>query len=341
MKQSKKGLLSLTAIVALLVNILGCYSNHKLPGIGINVRSAYGVLEELFQAEIVNIGLKQLGYNVTRGAEIEYDIIHQAIANNYLDYTAVHWHPTGIALFEENGGNQTMTRVGVLSQYAIQGYLIDKKTAENFKITKLEQLKDPKIAKIFDTDGNGKSNLIGCNPGWVCQSVIDHHLKVYGLSNTVEHEQGNYEALIKDTITRFDQGQPILYFAWTPYWLNAVLIPSENVEWLEVPFTSLTPGQQKSLGKNSDITTIIDGKNLGYPGSKIMVVANNKFLNKNPAARRFFELVKIPIDEISAQNYLMKKGENKPEDIRRHAEKWVSDNKEKFETWLEEARQAR
>ncbi|OLT68771.1 hypothetical protein BI334_30540 [Moorena producens 3L] len=31
---------------------------------------------------------------------------------------------------------------------------------------KPEQLKNPKIAKLFDSDGDGKANLTGCNPGW-------------------------------------------------------------------------------------------------------------------------------------------------------------------------------
>ncbi len=33
------------------------------------------------------------------------------------------------------------------------------KTAEKYKITNVEQLKDPKIAKLFDSNGNGKADL--------------------------------------------------------------------------------------------------------------------------------------------------------------------------------------
>ncbi|MEM7726423.1 MAG: glycine betaine/L-proline ABC transporter substrate-binding protein ProX [Cyanobacteria bacterium P01_A01_bin.45] len=334
-KYQKK--IQLFTIVTLLLTQVSCFSDRKQPGQGVTVRPAYGVLEELFQTEIINIGLEKLGYDVIPGAETDNDIIHQAIAADYLDYTPTYWYPQGNLQLDE----EKVVRVGVLSDRAIQGYLIDKRSAEEFGITKLEQLKDPEIAKIFDTDGDGKANLIGCNPGWACQDAIDHHIEVYDLRNTVEHDKGNYNTLINETIKRSEQKKPILYFTWVPYWVGGALVPGKNVDWLEVPFLSLPPKQQKSLDKasiNSKVTTIVDGKNLGYPVNQIQILVNKKFADQNPSARRFFELVKIPAKDISAQNYLMKKGKNTPERIRRQAEQWISDNQEQFDSWIEQAR---
>jgi glycine betaine/proline transport system substrate-binding protein len=60
-------------------------------------------------------------------------------------------------------------------------------------------------------------------------------------------------------------------------------------------------------------------------------------LAKNPAAKRFFELVEIPIGDVNAQNLRQHNGEDKPEDIRRHAEEWIAANKAKFDSWIAEA----
>jgi glycine betaine/proline transport system substrate-binding protein len=65
-----------------------------------------------------------------------------------------------------------------------------KKTAEQYNISSLDQLLDPEIAKLFDSDGDGKANLTGCNAGWGCESVVEHHLEAYELQDTVEHDQG-------------------------------------------------------------------------------------------------------------------------------------------------------
>ena len=67
------------------------------------------------------------------------------------------------------------------------------------------------------------------------------------------------------------------------------------------------------------------------------VVANQEFYDNNPAAVQFFELVTIPIDAVSAQNQRMQDGEDRPEDIRRHAEEWIAENQELFDSWIEEA----
>ena len=55
-----------------------------------------------------------------------------------------------------------MVKLGPFSEGALQGYLIDKKTRDKYGIKSIEQLKDPKLAKLFDIDGDGKADLTGC-----------------------------------------------------------------------------------------------------------------------------------------------------------------------------------
>ena len=77
---------------------------------------------------------------------------------------------------------------------------------------------------MFDSNDDGKADLTGCTPGWGCEAVINHQIKAYGLDKTVEHNQGNYAAMIADTITRYKEGKPMLYYTWTPYWVSDVLV---------------------------------------------------------------------------------------------------------------------
>jgi glycine betaine/proline transport system substrate-binding protein len=80
--------------------------------------------------------------------------------------------------------------------------------------------------------------------------------------------------------------------------------------------------------------------NLGWPFSDIRVVANVNFLADNPAARKLFELVEIPLDQIADQNGKMRSGEESAADIRRHAEQWIELNRSQIDIWLDEARAA-
>ncbi|NEO25331.1 MAG: glycine betaine/L-proline ABC transporter substrate-binding protein ProX [Kamptonema sp. SIO4C4] len=314
----------LTTLV-LTLGLVGCRSSSPSTETVV-VRPAYGTLEELFQTEIVNLGLEELGYNVIAGSELEYDIIHEAIASHYLDFTASHWQPLHNEYFQENGGTQTMERVGVVVADARQGYLIDQKTAQTYNITSLEQLQDPQLASVFDTDGDGKANLVGCNPGWGCAEEIEQHLDTYNLRDTVEHDQGNYFALIETAIDRYEEGQPILYYTWTPLWVSEVLRPQEDVTWLAVP-----------SGTNGENTATVDGKNLGFAANQIGVLANKDFLDEHPDVKRWFELVNVPLEQVSQQNLRMKQGENTPEQIRQHATEWIQQNQQQFNSWVDEA----
>ena len=289
-------------------------------------------IEEHFQTEIVKIGLEKLGYQVETPKEIEYPATYVSLANGDLDYSVIYY--TGHELFFNNaGGTDKLEGVGLLTSDGIQGYQIDKKTADKYNITNIEQLKSPDVAKLFDSDGDGKANLIGCNSGWVCELIIEHHLETYGLQETVEYDRGQYTALLADGITRYEQGESIMLYAYNPHWVGAILKPDQDVVWLEVPFTSLPKGVE-------DITeqdTSVNGKNQGFPKTEQRIVANKKFLAAHPIVKNWFELVQIPAEDINEESLRIKEGENKPEDIRRHAQEWVANNQELFDSWIKQA----
>lgn len=310
-------------------------TDKTMPGKGVRVRSSSSVSTySVFLTEIINIGLEKLGYETEAIKQLSVAVAHVAVSKGDLDFFSVHWEKVNNQFFIENGGEDKLERVGVAIDNTLQGYQIDKKTADEYKITSLDKFKNPKIAKLFDSDGDGKANLTGCNPGWGCELVIEHHLDVYGLRDTVEHDQGNYDTLLANTIARKQEGKPILYYVYTPNWVVRVLEPEKDVTWLEVPFTSLP----KKFGEVSEQQTVTNGKNLGFPPDRVRIIANKKFLEANPVAKRLFELISIPIEDINAQQKLVKDGESKPKDIRNHAEEWVKNNQEMFDGWLEEAR---
>jgi glycine betaine/proline transport system substrate-binding protein len=306
-----------------------------LPGTGKKVQPCYnGIAEELFQLLVVNKGLEKLGYDVKKPMELEITAMHLAVGQGDADYNANSWIPLHNAFYEKVGGKDKVTRIGTLIEGAVQGYLIDKKTADKYGIKTINQLTDPKLAKLFDSDGDGKAELTGCNPGWGCERVIEHHMKAYDLAKTVTHNQGSYFALIANTIAKYRSGQPVLYYTWSPQWVGGVLVPGKDVTWLEVDHTDLPADQE---GAN---TFTPDGKNLGFSVNSIHVFANNKFLDKNPAAKRFFELAKISINDIGAQNLKMRDGEKSVKDINRHADEWIAANQAAFDSWIAQATEA-
>ena len=221
---------------------------------------------------------------------------------------------------------------------ALQGYFVDAATAEAHGISNLGDLADPAVAALFDYDGDGRADLVGCEVGWSCALTINHHLRVYGLSDTVEQVQGDYSPLISETIARHRAGQPVLYYTWTPNWTIGEMVPGRNAVWLEVPFPSLPDNQASALDRTA-LAGVAGCANdpcqTGWPPNDIRAVANSKFLEANPAVRRLLEQVVIPLEDISAQNIRMVQYGGDPEDIRRHAEEWIEANLAAVTRWIE------
>lgn len=303
-----------------------------LPGKGITVRPVKSALaEESFQTLLVMKALEKLGYTVTPWEELDYPLLYVAVANGDATFMANHWNPHHSEFYKQAGGDAKLSRKGVYSAGAAQGYMIDKKTADAHKITHLDQLKDPKLAALFDMDGDGKADLIGPSAGWGGEAVVAHQIKTFGLQNTVTYIQGNYPALIADTLARFKAGKPVLYYAWTPYWLSNVLRPGQEVVWLQVPYSSM-PGLQKGTD-----TKLPNGRNYGFPLNNEYIVGNKVWVEKNPAAAKLFEIMQIPIGDISQQNRLLNDGQNKPADITRHVDLWIKGHQKTFDGWITQA----
>ncbi|WP_036771524.1 glycine betaine/L-proline ABC transporter substrate-binding protein ProX [Photorhabdus australis] len=323
------------AVVALSSLISPQISATELPGKGISVQPVQSTItEETFQTLIVNKALEKLGYDVKPIKEVDYNVAYSSIASGDATFIAVSWEPLHNNQYQAAGGDTKFYRVGNYVENSAQGYLIDKKTAEKYNITNIAQLKDPKIAKLFDTNGNGKADLTGCNPGWGCEAAINHHLKAYSLSNSVEHNQGNYAAMMADTIARYKEGKPILYYTWTPYWISDVLKPGKDVIWLQVPFSAM-PNSEKID------TKLPNGANYGFPPSIMHIAANKKWAEDNPSAAKLFSIMKMPLADINAQNLRMHNGEASQADIERHANGWIKAHQKLFDGWVKTAIEAK
>lgn len=331
---SRQRIAQLAAAMGIGLGVMAAHA-ADLPGQGVTVKPLKSSLaEETFQTLLVTRALEKLGYQVEAIQEVEYPTAHIAIANGDATFIASHWNPLHADYYKNAGGDAKLYRKGVYSDNAAQGYLIDKKTADAHGITNLKQLQDPKIAKLFDNNGDGKADLTGCNPGWGCEAMIEHHLTAYQLRDTVTHQQGTYSALIADTIARYKAGKPIFYYTWTPYWVSAELQPGKDVVWLEVPFSS-APGEQSAID-----TKLPNGKNYGFIPNKQQIVANKAWAEANPAAAKLFEVMKLPVNDINAQNNMMSRGQNKTSDIEKHVDGWIKAHQKTFDAWIEQAKAA-
>ncbi|MDR6715356.1 glycine betaine/proline transport system substrate-binding protein [Pseudomonas hunanensis] len=320
--------------LALSMLCLGASASADRPGEGVKITPAFPTVdEERFRGEVALAGLRELGYKVQTPKETEYATMVLAVGFGDADFTVNAWDKLHASFYQKAGGDENMVKTGDILPGVLQGYVIDKKTADQYHIKYITDLKKPEIAKLFDTDGDGKADMTGCNPGWGCELVIEHQMKAYDLTNAIHVNQGSYFALMADTISRFKEGKPVFYYTWAPQWVAGVLVEGRDVVWLEVPKTDLPGG-------DNTVDTIYQGKNLGFALDKVQALVNRDFAAKNPAAVKFLSLMQIPAADESAQNLKMQQGEKSAADIQRHAKAWIAAHQQQFDGWVSAARAA-
>ncbi|SMF18631.1 glycine betaine/proline transport system substrate-binding protein [Tistlia consotensis] len=338
---------NIAAGVAMAAMAAGAVTAHaadkSMPGQGKTIKMARATWDTgWWQAEVYRQLFEKLGYDVPQVTTLDNPPFYQSVAQGDMDLWVNGWFPLHNTYADTF--KQGAQAVGYVAKGgALQGYLIDKKTADKYGIKYLSDMKKPKIAKLFDTNGDGKANMVACPPGWGCETLIAYQMDAYGLRDSIDLIKAGYSASMADALSRYKNGEPIFFYTWTPNWTVGLLKPGKDVVWLQVKETRL-PKDQANL-KDKAIVKGVEGCaddpcRMGMPANDIRPVANSAFLKDNPAVETLLEEVRIPVQDIFAQNAKMNQGADSPEDLKKQAADWIARHQDKVDRWLKDARAA-
>ena len=340
---SLRSILTIVA-VSLVTAVLPASALNMKPGKGVTVRPARATWNTgFFQEALVRRGLEELGYNVQKPKDLQNPIFYKSVALGDVDYWTNGWFPNHNSQLPKNFYDKADKYGYVVKAGGLQGYLMSKKEVEKYHIQSLDDFRRPEVKKAFDANGDGKADLTACPPGWGCENVIAWHMKVYHLKDDINPVKAAYEAGMASALGRYKSGEPIFFYTWAPNWTIFKLKPGRDVEWINVP--KIIPKEsQKSAADRMTVSgiegAVTDPIKLGFVVSDIRIVANKKFIKKNPAAKKFFEVFTLPLNDINEQNTRMNEGEKSQKDIERHVDQWIAKNQSKWDGWLQQAREA-
>lgn len=336
--------LLLAAAVASITLVGSVSADMEQPGKGVTVQPARATWNTgFFQEALVSKALGELGFKVKKPKDLANPIFYKSLVLGDVDYWTNGWFPMHNAQLPKNFDDKAEKVSFVVKSGGLQGYLVSKKHVEQFNIKSLEDFKRDDVKKAFDKNGDGKADLTACPAGWGCEQVIEHHMNVYDLDKHINPVKAAYEAGMAATLAEYKAGEPAFFYTWAPNWTIFKLKPGEDVMWINVPETLPTEAQMAGKDRmevSGIVGAVSDPVKLGFVVADIQIVANKKFMADNPAAKKFFEVFTLPLGDINEQNTRMNEGEKSQKDIARHADEWIAKNQEKWNSWIDAARQA-
>lgn len=231
------------------------------------------------------------------------------------------WMPNQQALWDEYvDGNQTVATnkpyKGTSNIY-VPSYMADK-------VSSIEDLNNPEIAAMFDTDGNGKGEYWAGDVTWASTKRWQIKFKSYGLDGLWEPNIVSADTFKAGLEAAYTAGKPQLFYYWTPeaihvkYDLVALEEPGrfdgcevvdlDAEDWLEVSYFECI-----------------------IAANDIFVAYSKSLEERNPPVAKMLSNVQFTGDEING--WIVEMFENK-RDPREVAEDWIADNKETVTGWI-------
>ena len=253
------------------------------------------------------------------------------------------WMPNQAGLWTkyiEKGSRETVL---VNKPYhALQGLFIPRYVQERYGVTSVRDLSNPHIAKLFDSDGNGKGEFWAGAPGWASTNVEKVKAKSYGYGRYFEPLEVPVSIFQAKLKTDYRRKKPILFYHWMPEWIHSV---HDLVMLDEPPFDGFAMESKKNdllynpngcwkMYQPKDDLEWYEKSSItcAWPESNVYIAYSASLTERAPKIARFLSQVTLTAGMVG--DWIFKMVVEKQERAA-VAKNWVADNSEVVSEWLE------
>lgn len=151
----------------------------------------------------------------------------QALANDDLQVVAEEWIERSEIWKKAAAAGQVRaignTFTGASEGWAVPEYVVKGEAARHIQpaapdLTNVAQLADPEYLALFkDPEQPNRGRFLNCPSGWTCEPENTRKLRAYGLEDRyVDFRPGTGPAMDAAIMSAYLQGQPLLFYYWSP-----------------------------------------------------------------------------------------------------------------------------
>ena len=279
-------------------------------------------------AHILKVAIEQ-----NMGLEVELQNGTNPIVFEAMDSGAMHVHPEVWMPNQQNlhdtyvkdKGSVAMNPNGV---EAFQGMCVDQATADAHGITSIDQLTDPDIAALFDSNGDGQGELWIGAPGWASTNVEKIRAKSYGYAETMELTEIDETVAYANLDNAIKAGDPWAGFCYTPHYVFAL----HDMQILEEPAYDADKWNVTQPTDDPNWLEISDA-GVAWDLAYLHVHYAKSLEDSHPDVAKMLANVKFDTDTVSDMTYALVIDKKEP---LAYAEEWVAANEDAVLGWMSE-----
>lgn len=222
-----------------------------------------------------------------------------------------------------------------------QGLFIPGYIQDEYGVKSVQDLADPKIAKLFDSDGDGQGEYWPGGAGWNSTNVEQVKAKSYGYAEYFEPFIVSDAAMKAKLKSDYRRKRGILFYYWTPEWIHAKY-DLRRLE--EPPFNGFAMASKKGdphynpegcwnmIQPKEDEDWLAQSEvKCAWPDAKVYVAFSTSLRQRAPQVAQF--LRQVSFDPAVVNAWILQIGQEKrlPAEV---AQAWVAQNGTTVDRWL-------
>lgn len=207
-----------------------------------------------------------------------------------------------------------------------QSFCVSKAFSEKNNVKSIFDLTRPEVAKLMDSDGNGKGEIWVGAPGWASANVNEVKVRDYGLTpfmDAVRAEQSVMQARVGDSIAK---GQGYAFYCYSPHaiWFLHDIVRLEEPAHDPAKYKMVQPDQDPDWFKNSYVASEDALKN-------VQVAYSKSLKGRSPVIYEFLQNMSLNADDVS---YFAFQIAGKKRDAGEVIREWIGENSDRVDGWL-------
>ncbi|MGB7304058.1 MAG: glycine betaine ABC transporter substrate-binding protein [Burkholderiaceae bacterium] len=206
-----------------------------------------------------------------------------------------------------------------------QSFCVAKDFSVKHKVTSIFDLARPEIAKLMDSDGNGKGEIWIGAPGWASANVNEVKVRDYGLLPFMDPIRADQAVMTATVGDRIKKGVGYAFYCYSPHaiWFQHDIVRLQEPAFDAAKYIALQPSDDPDWYKKSKVMTEDALK-------KVQIAYSKSLKERSPAIAELLANIQLDGETVSSFAFEIEGGKS-PASV---AKAWVAKNSARVDGWL-------